>query len=200
MKLAKQSLKRLVLPFIAVMAALALIPQLAYASLTPLEGEWQIPCESGLSKEQNFRNESSVTTESFHTDRDCQNLSFEFETTGFLRFPTENPIWIDFIYESVSLRLFNQEIIDDFNQRQVCGVSNWQRATKRNITGLKCALFNTHKESPMAAEGQQKFGIYKLQNDSLYFGEMTQANDGSNPLKRPVQFSQSPYRKHFETF
>lgn len=177
---------------ICVMTAL---PILAKANTTDLTGLWKTGCKEGLSKEQDINQRNSVTTENFFQDRFCKIQSFQFKTTGLIGFSDENVLWIDFVYTDVELTVFNEQVIADMNSRLVCGFGDWQLATPRIITGLRCALFNRTKETQISKAGDQKFGIYKLEDDRLYFGQLTRETDGSEPLKRPTSWSEEFYRK-----
>lgn len=151
-------------------------------------GLWSAGCMKGLIKEQTYQNDTDVSlVEYFHQDAQCQDKSFQFQTSGYVVYSNEQNNFINFIYEKIQLTVFKQNVIDDFNSRKVCGYNSWAKAQAQNITGLKCALFNTSKEVQIPEVADQKFGIYQLENNKLYFGKLTQSYDGSAPDKRPQQ-------------
>ena len=160
-----------------------------------LEGLWATDCNRGYKKKQLIKNQITTTTEYFYADKFCKTQSFEFTTIGPVQFDLNNPTWINFTYSDVWLSLFNQDIVDDFNARSVCGFNFWSTQTSYRITGLMCALYNINKPTQIAKSGDQKFGIYKIENDILYYGKLTQANDGSSPENRPVEYSPDTFKK-----
>lgn len=174
------------------MTVLSVLPKAHAADLT---GLWKTGCKLGLSKEQDINGRETVTTENFYQDRFCQNPSFQFKTTGLIGFSDENSIWIDFVYTEVEITVLREEVIQDLNTRQVCGLNDWEVAKPKVITGLRCALFNVSKETQISKAGDQKFGIYKLENDRLYFGQLTRETDGSDSLKRPTTWAEDFYQK-----
>lgn len=147
-------------------------------------GLWSTGCIKGLDKKQLYENNQVSLVEYFHQDAKCQDESFRFQTSGTVTYNYEQS-FIDFIYEKIQLTVFKQNVTNDFNARKVCGLDNWAVAQAQNITGLKCALFNTHKEVQVPKAQDRKFGIYQLENNKLYFGKLTQSYDGSSPEKRP---------------
>ena len=161
-----------------------------------LEGHWIIPCRDGLKKQQVFRGAQVTTIESFHKDRNCQNLSFEFETIGFNEFPAQNLMWINFTYAQINLKVFVDEVIADFNERKVCGVNNWKSGEVKNITGRACAMFNYNKPTQIPRIGDQKFGVYSLDEDKLFYGVLSKEFDGSAPDKRPKALNPEFYIKN----
>lgn len=160
-----------------------------------LSGSWTTGCHQGLSKEQALDEAHSITTENFYRDQNCKLESFQFKTTGTLQFPSENSSWINFSYEMVQLTVYDQQVVADLNARKVCGIGDWRSEEPQIITGLQCALFNVNKETQIAKVADQKFGIYKLQEGRLYFGQLSRDKDGSAPSKRPTTWAPEFYQK-----
>lgn len=160
-------------------------------------GLWQIECKDGLIKEQAVKGNFVTSTEKFYADRNCQQISFIFETSGYVAFTAEHVEWIDFTYLNVSLSVSNSQAIQDLNSRKVCGFTDWTISDSKDITGLRCALFNVKKETQIPHAGDLKYGIFKIEVDRLYYGQMTKENDGSTSERRPVGFN-IDYFKHLE--
>lgn len=178
----------------ATTAATALFLSTAALASTP-EGTWLTSCQDGLSKTQIIsQNNHSHTIEKFHQDRFCRQPSFVFITSGGLNFPAEIN-QIDFTYTQIQLVVHRKEVVQDFNKRSVCGLTNWKVSEPQTITGLKCALFNIHKPTSIPQSGDTKFGIYKIENDKLYFGKLSKENDGSTPEKRPQEYDNFFYSR-----
>lgn len=166
-----------------------------------LEGIWETGCQGGLKKEQLIKLPFVDVLELFHKDKDCQSLSFKFRTSGTLLFNKENPSWIDFTYQQIQLTVYVEAVINDLNERAVCGKTDWKLGEPQTITGLQCALFNVNKPTPIPKQNDQKFGIYSVVDDQLFYGQMSPEADGSSPLKRPVNLDKSTvYFRHLEIF
>lgn len=166
---------------ILILTLLSTAPLLAQIS----NGEWQTQCLTGAIRKQNYINNKVSTLEYFYRDRNCQSLSLVFETSGFVYYPEQNPLYIDFTYAQIKISLHNSELVDDFNTRRVCGLHTWVLAQAQDITGLKCALFNVDNESPIPRAGDIRYGLYLIQDSKLYYGRNTVSLDGSTPQKRP---------------
>lgn len=162
-------------------------------------GVWKKTCSEGLSKIQYISEDglSSEMTEKFHQDRNCDQLSFEFITRGKLDYPsmTNTTNWLDFTYTEIQLVLYRIEIVNDFNERQVCSLNNWEIGKPQTITGLQCALFNITKPTQIPQAGVTKYGIFKIENDMLFYGQLTLENDSSTPDKRPKHYEPHGYKK-----
>lgn len=170
---------------------------LSFASLAEIpDGTWIYPCHDGLLKTQIISGgHFSVTIESFNQDKYCQKPSFEFITRGYVEYPSNSLQNIDFSYSEIQLIVYVEEVVADFNERQVCGSVNWKKSEPQTITGLKCALFNIHKETKIPDVGELKYGIYKIENDELFFGKLTAQNDSSTDKKRPIEYDIRGFKK-----
>lgn len=153
------------------------------ASIAP--GLWSTGCVNGLKKEQTYNAKQVLTAEHFYQDAACQDESFLFETNGRVNYPADDPGFVDFVYVEIQLTLFKKAVVDDFNQRRVCGLSDWQLAVPQLITAKKCALFNYSKETQIPAAGDLRFGLYAIEENRLYYGQLSPAYDSSTPAKRP---------------
>lgn len=160
------------------------------AQISP--GLWRTTCQAGLFKEQILLdNRQIILTEHFHQDANCKDISFRFQTSGDISYAIDYPHYIDFVYSDIELTLFKQIVVDNFNQRKVCGLDNWKIAEPQTITGLKCAMFNLHKETQIPRRLDRKYGIFSIENNKLFYGKLTQNHDGSSPEKRPQQLDQA---------
>lgn len=160
-----------------------------------LQGSWAMKCDRGLHKQHQFNGNQSITTEFFHQDQECLKESFRFKTTGLYELSLENPDWMNFKYQQIELTVFVSAVVADFNDRVVCGLTNWKVGEPQVITGLPCALFNYNKPTQIPKAGEQKFGIYKIENNKLFFGQLTKETDGSTEQKRPKMFSPEAFEK-----
>lgn len=172
-----------------------LLSPVLFGQTLDLSGEWITPCDRGLRKTQVIDGDVATTTEFFHHDRFCNVESFRFKTAGTIKTFPNQPAWIDFAYSEIEITVFVKEVVEDFNARKVCGFTNWSVAMPQQITGLNCALFNMNKETKIPSAGDMKFGIYKIETDHLYYGQMTKEKDSSSPEKRPSEFSPDAFEK-----
>lgn len=178
--------------YLILTGAITLLFNLAHARIPA--GLWNSRCIEGLSKTQNYTSENQVEVqEKFHQDLFCQKPSFEFRTSGYVTYPTNHDQpnvenLIDFTYSEIEVILFLPLIVDDFNERKVCGRTDWKLETPQKITGLSCALFNLTKPTTIPPAGDMKYGIYKIEYEILHFGQLSKENDSSTPEKRPKNY------------
>lgn len=177
--------KSLISAFILLLAA----PTISFAYIK--SGLWNTACERGLFKKQIYINEFVSTEEHFHQNAGCSDLSFIFTTDGFVDFPTNEKKYINFIYDKIFLSLHKEISVNDFNARKVCGFNDWKLSEKKEITGLKCALFNVNSEAQIPSAGQRRYGLYLVIEDKLYYGQLNQTYDGSSPERRPQQINRT---------
>ena len=177
--------KTLISAFILCLAT----PLISFAYIK--SGLWQTSCERGLFKKQIYINYFVSTEEHFHQNAGCSDLSFVFTTDGFVEFPANEKNFINFIYDKIFLSLHKEISVADFNARKVCGFDNWQLGERKEITGLKCALFNVNSEAQIPRAAQRRYGLYLVTEDTLYYGQLNQTYDGSTPSRRPQQINHS---------
>lgn len=158
----------------------------AHAQISP--GLWSTECLKGLKKEQTYFAKTVLTEEHFYHDTLCTNPAFLFSTDGRVAFPTEDQTHIDFVFVSIFLTLYKEAIANDFNQREVCGLKTWEVLMPQNITGLQCALFSA-KPAQIPTAGDLRYGIFSVEGDKLYYGQLSQQTDGSAPNTRPKNFN-----------
>ena len=160
----------------------------ANAHISP--GLWSTDCLKGLKKEQIYRTKSVLTIERFHADGQCTQPAYVFSTDGRVEFPAEDQTYIDFVYVSISLTLYKDDIKENFNRREVCGLKNWKVAVPQEITGRSCAIFS-EKPAQIPAAGDLRYGIYSADDRKLYYGQLSQQSDGSSPSARPTTFNRT---------
>ncbi len=158
----------------------------------PIEGLWLRPCSDGGAQVQKFEGSTSTTTEIFYKDLECSIPLMSFVNTGYIKIQSQQ---IDFSFENVLIILYSDQLVENFNRRSVCGKSNWQRATTTIITGLRCALFQQTKLVSIPRSGDMRFGIWKLEDQKLYFGKLSNEENGLSIDKRPTIWDLRPYFK-----
>lgn len=161
-----------------------------WAKATTLDGFWFRPCQNGGFQTQEFSGPRNFADDLFFEDGNCTRPMMTFTNSGTSRYQGQN---IDFQFESVSLTLFSDRIIADFNSRRVCGKADWQKNLRVTITGLRCALFQNNQVIQIPRKGDTRYGIWKIEGSRLFFGRLSEQEDGSSPSKRPTQWDSRAY-------
>lgn len=162
------------------------------SATTPLEGIWVRPCYQGGMQIQMIEDNSDTANEIFYEDAQCRTPLLAFVNDGTFEIHDKQ---INFEFQKVSLVLHSDKVVADFNQRSVCGKTDWKKNSPAEITGLQCALFQEHKLVQVPRAGEMRFGIWQVKETKLFFGLLTRELNGSTPEKRPVDLDQRPYFK-----
>lgn len=160
---------------------------------TPLEGIWLRPClNKGAAHIQIFTGLKNRADDLFYEDLNCTVPAMTFINIGHFKIQDQQ---IDYEFESVSIVLYTDRLVKSYNDRAVCGKSDWEKNSITVITGLRCALFQENYFVQVPKAGDKRFGIWKIEEDSLFFGALSQQENGSTPEKRPTAFDLRPYFK-----
>jgi hypothetical protein len=157
-----------------------------------LEGIWLRPCRSGSIQVQEFSDNQSYVTELFFVDANCKTPMMAFMDDGTFNTDQQN---IDFQFQKVSVSLYTDELVADYNLRAVCGIKTWQKNSPQEITGLQCAIFQASKLVQIPRVGDMRYGIWKVDLDKLYFGQLSKINNGQTPETRPTIWDPNSYVK-----
>lgn len=157
-----------------------------------IEGRWVQPCQNKAVREEVLQNNTATLTESYYLDTTCAQPLLTFRNEGGLQAQDGK---MDFSFTRVTIALHSQAFVEDFNDRAVCGYQNWIAGLERDITGLTCALFNPNKPAQSPKVGDMRYGIYKVEENKLYFGQLTLQHDALSPEKRPITFDPRFYTK-----
>ncbi len=163
----------------------------AQASQT-LEGVWLRPCHTQSLQVQEFSGELSSLTELFFEDASCSSPFLAFFNDGTVQ---TNQNEMNFKFQKVFIKLYADNLVQDFNQRAVCGIKDWKKSSLQEITGLSCALFQNRKSIQVPRAGDMRYGIWKIENSLLYFGQLTPEKNGLTPEKRPNTWDPRSYKK-----
>lgn len=152
------------------------------------DGKWRTNCVAGTERLQVYNAFQVHTEENFFTSLSCDQLNARFITIGQVEYVKAAELktnQINFTYRQVLLSLHRPELVSDFNRRRVCGFDNWSFADAKDITGLRCELFQPGSATAVASAGDRRYGIYALSDGKLYYGKLSLNEDGSSPEKRP---------------
>lgn len=157
-----------------------------------LVGRWIQPCQNKAVREEVLENNIAALTENYFVDAVCTEPLLTFRNEGGL---VAQDGKMDFSFTRVTLALHSQALVEDFNDRAVCGYQNWIAGWERDITGMTCALFNPNKPAQSPKVGDMRYGIYKVEDNKLFFGQLTLQNNAMTPETRPVTFDPRFYIK-----
>lgn len=157
-----------------------------------LQGHWVQPCQTQTIRAEVFAGTSVSLIERYNYRPDCSEPLMEIQNIG--TFTTEGR-HMDFTFERITITLWHDLMIQDFNGRSVCGFSDWKIGETRDVTGMYCALITGGKPVKISDPGSQRFGIYKIEKEKLYFGQLEPGHDALTPEKRPVHFDPRFYIK-----
>lgn len=171
----------------------ALIPQ-SFAQFQ-LEGVWKQECCNSTVRTETFEGSFVMLKESYFTDAACTMPLMQFSSFGA---HTVNAEQMDFRFMSVGVTLQREAMVTDFNNRQVCGYNNWKLNNEKNLVGLTCKLFNQVTNTKIPDENEMRYGIYKIEGNRLYLGQLTSQNNGLKPEARPTEWNSQHYTKDTE--
>jgi hypothetical protein len=157
-----------------------------------LEGVWSQPCQNQLIRTEDFQGTQVSLAERYYRDKFCTEKLMDFESHGNFRADNGE---IDFMFQQIDITVHDIRYIEDFNDRKVCGIDVWTLSKPQNVTGRFCEIFGPGLGIQTPPAGQQRFGIYKIDGERLFFGKMTQDQDASTPDKRPIDFDPRFYQR-----
>lgn len=161
---------------------------------TSLDGIWRQPCQNATYNQEVFSGNQVTLAESHFEDALCQDPVLIFQNGGTY---TTDGQQMDFTFTAVSISLQIPELVQDFNQRQVCGFSDWQVGIARDITGMQCALFTGNQLVQVPSVGDKRYGIFRIdeekEGDRLFLGRLAPGHDALSPEKRPLEFDPNFY-------
>ena len=159
---------------------------------TALIGSWKQDCLSGRVRFEYFSKDTVQYSEIYYNEVNCKTPSLVIEMNGNYQV---NNSEMDFQFTETFVTLKNAQVADNFNSRSVCGKSDWHLDVPRPVTGLNCDFFNWGRNYQVPNSGDQRFGIWKVENDRLYFGLLTSINDALHPSRRPNEWDPRFYVK-----
>jgi hypothetical protein len=162
----------------------------ATADPTIATGRWRQTCRNRNMNEEFFTASQVRYSETYFSDDQCSQALVSFISEGPYQ-ATQNKI--DFAFTTSDIVILAPQIAAGFNQRAVCGWTDWTTG-RRSVLGQLCDFFNLGRNFPTPKLGQQKFGIYKIENALLFFGQLTKDNDGSSDARRPLQLNPRAYQ------
>lgn len=155
-----------------------------------LDGVWSTDCFNGNKKIQVIKEPLIYTFEIFHKESDCKTRQFYFLNVGhFTR--TQNTM--DYQFDNVYLNVSDMNIIESFNRQSMCDKKQWEINKNKDITGSWCLFFSATKKSQIPQKGELRFGIYKSEDQKLYFGKIDRIHNALKPENRPIEIDPRAY-------
>lgn len=183
------------LKFLTIISVLILNPPLKAQEFTKstLLGKWSTNCSAGKVSQEDFSENQATLSEYFFLDPHCTEAQMLFTSVGFYTIPFSQAM--DFSFSSLSLSLFTSALVNNFNDREVCGFKDWQLGQKKEITGLRCEIFQIGRPTQIPKEGDLRFGIFKITENQLYFGLNDSYYNSRTADRRPIEFNPTPFYK-----
>lgn len=160
-------------------------------ALLTLNGLWVRPCQQNNIQVQFFEAQSNYSDDIFFQDQNCKTPLMSFSNEGLYQ---SRPNQVDFQFQTVAITLYLKSMVDDYNSRRVCGFNDWAINKPRTVTGLKCSLFSS-REVQIPKKGDMRYGIWKIENEKLFFGKLTPSHPATSPETRPVEWDSRAYFK-----
>ncbi len=174
------------------MLKILILSHFIWAQEPLLQGVWRQDCLHQALRTEHFKNAVATLTESYYGNKACTQPVLDFESHGDFAAKDGK---IDFAFQQISITIHDLGYLNDYNDRQVCGVSTWHLGKPENVTGKFCEIFGPGFGIQVPPADQKRFGIYKIEGDRLYFGQMSAEQDSSTPDKRPTEFDGRFYRR-----
>lgn len=171
--------------FFSLLVASCALMDHASARASSLEGEWRRPCENGVLRSELFAGAQVRFSERFHGDRACAHAMFELLMDG--SFATRSGE-MDFLSTHSWARPLDQGLARRWSEQAVCGRSDWAAGVALEVTALSCDFFLLGTPMRVPPQGLARYGIWKIEDDRLYFGLVTRELDASSPERRPREW------------
>ncbi len=178
-----------------------------------LQGTWVQPCQQSMVRKEIFHESSVRFVETKFLDENCEQGFLEFSSDGQFMVrkleslePSEISVApesieqldppghsMDFTFQSVRLRPLSEAALQWMNQQSFCGKTQWRLMEFQNVSGQKCEFPGGNIRVP--AEGEKRYGIFRIEEELLYLGRLSPEADGTSPEKRPKTWDSLPYQK-----
>lgn len=104
---------------------------------------------------------------------------------------------VDYSYQEVAIRPLNLEITSQFNKSRMCDINTWTTMAPTTITGKHCRFVEGARPIQIPYYQQNRFGIFKILEPFLYFGQNNLLEDSSSPSRRPKDINPEPFGKRY---
>jgi hypothetical protein len=166
-----------------------------------LQGTWQKPCSQQMIRKEIFQSTTASLVETNFSDSSCQLPQLETISEGSFSIGkkvllTPSGEEMDFYFSRVQMRALSNEVLHWMRENSFCEISNWQLGIFQEITGKTCKFPAGKISVPKA--GEQRFGIFRIEEDRLFFGDLNLEKNGKSPENRPNQWDEIPFKKVFQ--
>jgi hypothetical protein len=168
--------------------------------LLALQGTWQKPCYQQVLKKEVFQENTVSLVETNFMDQSCESPRLETISEGVFSigervFLSPEGNEMDFHFVKVKMRPLNFEMLSWMKEQSFCGISDWELGVFQEITGRICKF--PFGEIAVPKAGEQRFGIFRLEENHLFFGELDPVKNGKSPESRPNRWDEIPFKKVF---
>lgn len=156
-----------------------------------LEGHWAQGCAGRNFQTQLFRDGHVTTNENYFADTDCRLLLLRFQIRGLADISKTDLAsgHIDYEFEETRVEVLSEELALHYNERAVCGWTDWKVSEPRRVDGLACDFFGWGQPVRSPSKGERRYGIWKIEQDRLHFGRLSPGADGTAPDRRPQSWN-----------
>lgn len=170
--------------------------RLAVANTEILQGVWAQECKTKKQKQEEFSGNKVTLRELYFSGQDCSGeIILEVASTGEYFLDAEKMENMDFRFESVLFIPRVSAIANQFNQKQLCGFTDWTVSQAKDVSGLVCDLFPPAKPLKVPSNGEMRYGIYSIDANKLYLGKLTREWNATRPELRPRELELNPFIK-----
>lgn len=167
-----------------------------------LAGQWRSNCVGAdvlklahASMQYNFSALADYEKkETFYSDAGCAEPAFSYKTSGTYaeigkHEGLEGAKDINFTIQKASLTVHAQDILDELNSSELCGIKDWTVGREVDITNKDCQGFTVKP-------GDTVVDVYKLGEKELVFGKKIQLLASDDADSRPSSLATDAiYRK-----
>lgn len=169
-----------------------------------LDGHWIASCQNGKISEMRIQSENSYLREAFYKEIECKSLLFTIETLGLINYPTPNKesksdfSLVDYRYQAIYLTPMTTDMALQFQESALCGIKTWEPLVAQLISGNWCRFVSGARPILIPGDGQRRFGIFKIVEPWVYFGQNNALEDSSSPMRRPKDLQKSPFGRRVQ--
>jgi hypothetical protein len=174
----------------------------AITTVSVLDGSWKSECQNGKRADMHIERNSSLLLEAYYNDSHCDRAVFEIETTGKISYPeskeptfTHSAFPVDYEYQQITITPRQKDAVTQFNNNQFCGIKSWSLDTPQIVTGGFCRFIEGARPIPIPLAGQKRYGLFRIDEPWLYFGQNNAEEDSSAPERRPSRLQNQPFAK-----
>ncbi|MES2746709.1 MAG: hypothetical protein V4655_14850 [Bdellovibrionota bacterium] len=84
-----------------------------------------------------LRGQTMETVQTVYSDLHCESPSYDFSFSGPFEYNVVSGFF-DYEYASIKLQVLDQNVVQQFNEAELCGIKDWTIGAPREVSGLDC--------------------------------------------------------------